>query len=175
MNMTARDDAIAALLMLLVALPFAVATGTIYVDPLDPGFGARDFPILVLGLMILLSLVLLAQAARRRRHERGSAEASGEIGEIGRYLLPMAAIGFLYVWFVDMFQYALPTFLAGVGSLAMFGNRGWARLAATPFLATLVYYTLFFGILGLDESPGTVIAYDSHTFFRPLRDALGLF
>ena len=173
MNSTARDDAIAALLMLLVALPFAVATGGIYVDPLDPGFGARDFPIIVIGLMILLAIVLLAQAWRRRAG--GPAPASGEFGEIGRYLLPMAAIGFLYVWFVDMFQYAVPTFLAGVGSLAMFGNRGWARLAVAPFAATLVYYVLFFGILGLDESPGTVVAFDSHTFFRPLRDALGLF
>lgn len=175
MDTSARDDALAAILTLLVAAPFVVATGSIYVDPLDPGFGARDFPIGVLGLIVVLSLALLARAVRELRRTRSPLRLPGETGEIVRYLVPMAAIGFLYVWFVDMFQYAVPTLLAAVGSLAMFGNRGWARLAVAPFVATLVYYVLFFGILGLDESPGTVIAFDNQHYFRPLRDALGLF
>lgn len=175
MDTSARDDALAAILMLLAAIPFAVATGSIYVDPLDPGFGARDFPVLILGLIVVLSLALLARAVHDLRNARRPHHVPREAAEIVRYLLPMAAIGLLYVWFVDMFQYAGPTFLAAVATLAMFGNRGWARLAVAPFVATAVYYVLFFGILGLDESPGKLIAFDNQLYFRPLRDALGLF
>lgn len=175
MDKTARNDALAAVLVLLVVAPFAATTGDIYVDPLDPGFGAQDFPIGILGLIVILAFVLLFNAVRAMLRDRAPVYEVGETDAMLRYVLPMVVIGFLYVWFIELFQYPLPTLIAAVASLAMFGNRGWGRLVVAPFVATLIYYVLFYGLLGLHEAPGTVWEYDNQAFFRPMRDALGLF
>jgi hypothetical protein len=175
MNSSSRKDALAAIVMLLVAVPFAATTRDIFIDPLDPGFSAQDFPIGVLGAIAVMSGTLLFNSLRAMRREGISLYEPGEIGPIFSYVVPMTAIAFVYIWLIELFQYPAPTFLVAAASLAMFGNRGWRRLLFAPLIATLVYYVLFFGLLGLNEAPGLLWEFDNQVYFRPLRNALGLF
>lgn len=175
MNRNARNDAIAGALVLAVVAIFAPAVADIYIDPLDPGFSARDFPIGVLALLGAFAAAMLGRALVVLARSGWRLYAPGEAAPLLRHVVPMIALGFAYVWFINMFQYPLPTVFATAGALAMYGNRGVARLVAAPVIAALVYYVLFYGILGLYEEPGTVWSYNNQWYFRPLRDALGLF
>lgn len=173
MGASAKKDALTAVLMLLVVIPFAMTTGDIFVDPFDPGFGARDFPIGVIGMIILLAGFMLVRSILEIHHQNGWFSFSDEIAETVRFALPLAAIGVFYIWFVDLFQYALPTLLASSAVLALFGNRGVKRLIVVPVVATLIYYGLFFGVLSLQESPGTLLHYDTHRLFGALARLFG--
>ena len=175
MNKTARNDALAGVLILLVTGIFASVTGDIYIDPLDPGFSSVDFPIMVLSLLTMLSLALIGKAIAPLAHTNWKLFEPGEWKPDVRYVVPTVAIGFAYVWFITMFQYPLPTLIVTVCALAMFGNRGVGRLVVIPLVSTLVYYILFYALLGLHEAPGTVWEYETQWFIRPIRDFIGLF
>lgn len=175
MDKTARNDALAGALVLLVTGLFASVTGDIYIDPLDPGFSSVDFPIMVLTLLTILSLVLIGNAILPLARSNWKLYQAGEWKPAVRYVVPTAVLGFAYVWFITMFQYPMPTLIATVGMLAMFGNRGWSRLLLIPVVSTVVYYILFYALLGLHEAPGTVWQYETQWFIRPIRDFVGLF
>ncbi len=175
MDKSARNDVLGGVLVLLVAGVFASVTGEIYVDPLDPGFSSIDFPIMVLTLMTVLSLLLIGKAIPALARTNWTLYEPGEFKPALKYVAPVVFICFSYVWFITMFQYPLPTLIATVGALAMFGNRGWVRLLAIPLLSTLVYYILFFALLGLHEAPGEIWEYETQWFIRPIRDVIGLF
>ncbi len=175
MDKSARNDAAAGVLVLLVTGVFASVTGEIYVDPLDPGFSSVDFPIMVLTLMTVLSLFLIGRALPALARTNWTLYEPGEWEPAVKYVVPVILICFTYVWFITMFQYPLPTLIATIGALAMFGNRGWSRLLAIPLVSTLIYYVLFYALLGLHEAPGTVWEYETQWFIRPIRDFIGLF
>jgi hypothetical protein len=161
-------------LILAVVAVFAPAVRYIFIDPLDPGFSARDFPVGVLALMAILAGALLVRTLPRLAQDGWRLYEAGEAHPLFRYLLPIAALGFLYVWLLDMFQYMLPTVFALSASMAIFGNRGFARLAVTPVLVALIFYVLFYGIFGLSEPEGTVLSYDNQWYFRPFRAFIGM-
>ena len=174
MDHAARNDAIAGLIVLAVVAVFAPVTTQIFVDPRDPGFSAQDFPIGVLTLMTVLALVLLGRAFVRLSQSGWTLYETGEAEPFIRYLLPMAVLGFFYVWLLEMFQYVLPTFFALAASMAIFGNRGVARLVVIPAIVTVIFYVLFYGIFGLDEPPGVILTYENRWYFGPFRHFLGL-
>lgn len=174
MDRAARNDAIAALMMFAVVAVFGSVTSQIFVDPRDPGFGARDFPVMVLVMMTALALGLGGLALVRLARSGWRLYEAGEAGPVLLYLLPMLLLGFVYVWLLELFQYVLPTFCALAGSLAIFGNRGAFRLIAVPLIVTALFYILFFGVFGLNEPEGVVLSYESGSVFRPLRTMLGL-
>jgi hypothetical protein len=175
MDPTVRNDAVAGLLILIIVGIFASVTGIIFVDPMDPGFSARDFPIGVLSLLTILGLVLFGRSVRALARTGWRLTESGEFDAFIRHLVPIVALGFLYVWCIEMFPYPLPTFAALSAALALYGNRGAVRLIVVPFVVTILFYVLFYGVLGLSESLGTVLSYENEPYFRPLRDFIGLF
>ena len=174
MDHSARNDAIAGLMMLAVVAVFAPVTSEIFVDPLDPGFGAQDFPIGVLTLMTVLALSLCGRAAVHLARSGWKLYEAGEAAPLLYYLLPITALGFLYVWLMELFQYVLPTFFALAASMAIFGNRGLVRLVVVPAIVTAIFYVVFYGVFGLSESAGTVLSYENDWYFRPFRSFLGL-
>jgi len=173
MDRTARNDAIAGLMVLAVVAVFGPATSKIFIDPLDPGFSAQDFPIGVLTLMTILALALCARAAVQLARSGWQLYEAGEAAPLLRYLVPIIALGFLYVWLLELFQYLLPTFLALSASLAIFGNRGLVRLVVVPAIVAAIFYIIFYGIFGLNEPAGTILSYNNDWYFRPFRDFLG--
>lgn len=175
LDQSARNDAIAGILTLLIVLTFASATGKIFVDPLDPGFSARDFPIVIMVLLGFLAVALLRAALIALAKSGWRIYEAGEADGLVRYVVPMVVIASLYILLIQMFQYPVATFIASIGAVAIYGNTGFKRLVFIPFIATILYYVLFYGVLGLFEEPGTVLSYSNQWYFRPLRDALGLF
>lgn len=175
LNISARNDAIAGILILLIVAIFASATGKIFEDPLDPGFSARDFPIAVLVLLTILSISLLRPAFIALAKSGWQIYEAGEADNLLRYIVPMVVIASFYILLIHMFQYPVATFIASIGALIIYGNRGFKRLLIIPLIVTVIYYVVFYGILGLFEEPGTVWSYSNQWYFRPLRDALGLF
>lgn len=175
LNNSARNDAIAGILILLIIALFASATGKIFEDPLDPGFSARDFPIAVLVLLTILSISLLRPALIVLAKSGWQIYEAGEADNLLRYIVPMVVIASFYILLIHMFQYPVATFFASIGGLIIYGNRGFKRLLIIPLIVTVIYYVVFYGILGLFEEPGTVWSYSNQWYFRPLRDALGLF
>jgi hypothetical protein len=91
-----------------------------------------------------------------------------------KFVVPLVLVGGVYILLMTMFQYPLPTLAATVVALAMFGNRGRIRLLAIPLAGTLVYYVLFYALLGLHEPPGTVWAYETRWFTEPIRNLFGI-
>lgn len=174
MDVSARNDAIASLMVLAVVAVFAPVTSEIFIDPLDPGFTSQDFPIGVLSLMTILALALLARAVVRLAKSGWHLYEPGESGPLLQYLVPIVLLGFLYVWLLEQFQYPLPTFFALSASMAIFGNRGLMRLVVVPIIVTAIFYVLFYGVFGLNEAPGEILSYENAGYFRPLRIFLGL-
>jgi len=174
MDTTARNDALAGVLVLLVTGAFASVTGEIYVDPLDPGFSSVDFPIMILVLLTCFSLWLVAKSIPPLRRSGWKLYEADEASLLLSYVVPTVLAGSAYIALMVMFQYPLPTLAATAAALAMFGNRGWNRLLALPLATTLVYYILFYALLGLHEPPGTVWAYETRWFTQPIRNILGI-
>lgn len=175
MDRSARNDAVAALLIFVVIGIFASVTGKIFVDPMDPGFSARDFPVGVLSLLTILALVLFGRSVRALARTGWRLTERGEFDVFFQHLAPIVAMGFFYVWCIELFQYPLPTFFALSGALAMYGNRGATRLVVVPLIVTALFYVVFYGVLGLSETPGAIWNYENEWYFRPLRDFIGLF
>ncbi len=171
---SARNDAIAGVMVLAVAAVFGSVTSDIFIDPRDPGFSAQDFPIGVLTLMTILGVVLTARAVAQIAQGGWHIFEAGEAGPILRYLVPVVALGFLYVWLLELFQYLLPTVFALSAVLAIFGNRGFVRLVVIPIVVAMIFYVLFYGVFGLNETTGTILGYDNEWYFRPLRALIGL-
>ena len=67
MDRAARNDAIAALMMFAVVAVFGSVTSQIFVDPRDPGFGAQDFPVMVLVMMRRFLFRLLGRSSTRQQ------------------------------------------------------------------------------------------------------------
>jgi len=172
MDQSARNDAVASILIFVIIGVFASVTGQIFVDPMDPGFSARDFPIGVLALLSILALVLFGRSLRRLAATGWKLIEPGEFRGFLHHLAPIVALGFFYVWLIETFQYALPTFFTLAGALALYGNKGTIRLAVVPFIVTILFYVLFYGIFGLNEASGTLWSYDNELYFRPLRKLL---
>lgn len=169
------SDLLGGLLVLFLTLGlFVPAVDDIYIDPRDAGFSARDFPIGVLFLLVLLSCVMLVGAVYRWLNHRKNRrwDYSPQTASFFRHVIPMLGIGYGYAWLVGMFQYLLPTVLATAGAMAVYGNRGVWRLLVVPVMVSVFYYLLFFGVLGLYEQPGTILAYDHQAVFSPLRTTL---
>jgi hypothetical protein len=172
--MSARADFVSAFLMMGIAIVFFVTATTIEVDPHEPGIGSRAVPMALALLICLLSLCLIARSFRAVRQSGWALLDRDELDLFVAWVLPMAAIAIGYVVLIDMFQYLLPTVVVTAATLALFGNRGKTWLLATPVAVGLAYYVVFFGLLRLLESPGTVIEYENNIFFGPLRKLLGL-
>lgn len=159
--------------MLLVAAVFFAATGDIYEDPRDPGFSAQDFPRGVVVLIGMFGAVLFLRTLRGFRISKWRIVELEEIQSLLAYVVPIAVLGFLYVWLLQLAQYLIPTVLVTSAALMLYGNRGIVRLVIVPVIGGLIYYTLFYGVLGLFEAPGTLISYENTAYFQPLREFIG--
>jgi hypothetical protein len=84
--------------------------------------------------------------------------------------LPILVLSVSYVGLFVMFQYLVPTAVVMCLVLYMFKNRGWIRLGLVPIVASVAFYTLFFGVLSLYEFPGSVLRYDASPFWHTVWD-----
>ena len=172
--MSARNDLIASIVILLVTGVFYVAAAGIEEDPFSAGMQPYVLPKAVCWLVAGVTLLLLGNAVWRLRTEAATPWDFSEVKLFLGWVLPMAFIAFAYIALLDLFQYLLPTIVCLCATLALFGNRGRHWLITAPVTAALLYYVVFFGIFRLLEPRGRILEYDNHAFFGPLRNALGI-
>ncbi|WP_417210440.1 tripartite tricarboxylate transporter TctB family protein [Antarctobacter sp.] len=167
-----RQSAVALLCLSVIAV-FATQLGKIYVEPTDAGLGARGLPTTALVFGALLAGIQLARNIKPAIQALARPDQPADWTAARRTAL-LTVIAFSYVWAITLFQYALPTLVAMSGLLWLFGARGLVRLVLIPIIAVVAYYVLFFVLLGVFESPGTILQYDSYSFAYKLRQLIGL-
>ena len=174
-TMSARNEFISGLIMLVVTVIFYVASLEIEEDPFGVGMQPYVFPkaiCLLIGAMTLLLLIISGVKLRREGFQLGGGD--GEIRLLFVWVLPMALIAFGYLGLINLLQYFLPTVAALSATLALFGNRGVNWLLVIPLISGVFYYAIFFGIFRLLEPPGLLIDYDNYYLFGPMRKLLGI-
>jgi putative tricarboxylic transport membrane protein len=105
--------------------------------PIGPGF----YPRIVLGITVVLAAALVAFSLL------GRAEPQPGGGANYRLVLALFAIFFLYVGALPFVGFRLATFVFVAAAQSVLepprGLRGWAIVAATALITTLVTYVLF--------------------------------
>lgn len=156
--MSALGDVVAGLVMLAIAGLFWHAAGDITVYPRDPGLGPRGLPQGLCALIAVFGLLLVLAGARRWRQE-GAGVAPVDLRPILLWVVPLGVLAFLYVPLVRQAQYLLPTILMTAVTMAMFGNRGWLWLGVVPVITGIVFWWVFFVLLGLYLPPGRLLSF----------------
>lgn len=160
--------------MLITTLIFYWASLAIEEDPFGTGLQPYVFPQAILYILVALNVIMLAGAAIRFRNDTTPAEKSDEIRIFFFWVIPMAAIAFIYLGLINLFQYLLPTMIALSATLAIFGNRGIKWLVVIPVIAAIFYYVIFFGIFRLLEPTGMLLEYDNYYLFGPMQKFIGV-
>ena len=160
--------------MLVTTLIFYLAAGNIEEDPFGTGMQPYVFPQAICLILGALILIMLANAARGIKTAFDTPIETHEIRLFFFWVIPMAAIAFVYLGLMNLFQYAIPTALALSATLAIFGNKGVKWLVTIPVISAVVYYIVFFGIFRLLEPPGMILEYDNFYLFGPMRKFFGL-
>ena len=160
--------------MLVTTLIFYWASLAIEEDPFGTGLQPYVFPQAILYILVALTVIMLAGALIRFRNDTAPAEKSDEIRIFFFWVIPMAAIAFIYLGLINLFQYLLPTMIALSATLAIFGNRGIKWLVVIPAIAAIFYYVIFFGIFRLLEPTGMLLEYDNYYLFGPMQKFIGV-
>ena len=162
------------ILVFSLVIPFINATSDIYIDPSDPGFGSRDFPQLIIYLIVALSVfIFAANVYKLLNGYRENIDWSAVLSE-AKVILALMLIMLTYVWFIALFQYAVATLIVMMVCVYFFGSRGPMRIVIIPLFSVCIFYFIFFVIFGLYEEPGIVFSYDSYSVSKVIRDAIGM-
>lgn len=78
--------------------------------------------------------------------------------------LQILVISMLYVFMFHWFGYLLATAICAIPIYASFGNRNVMSLLVVPAITIALFYSLFFGVMGLYDLPGSFI--DITEWFR---------
>lgn len=126
-----------------------LATGMIAVTasfwiPLDydESMGARVFPLISAGILILLGGLML-------RPVKADAEAEASQAGLPAGPLMLLALAVLYLWLIGKLGYMISTGLVTPVALWLFGIRHPAGLAVGALTAPVVFHLIFFEALGV--------------------------
>ena len=147
---TARQDMIAGLLLLGLAVFLFNASFGIPADMDESGIGPRSFPQGICILMGLIGGVMALQGARGRTAPGD--KSSLHMGEFARVVLPLIGVSFLCVWLFKLFGYIAATLTTLWIACYLFRVRGKALYLLPPAIS-LIFYYVFFGLMGVFEPP----------------------
>lgn len=120
--------------------------------------GPRLLPTLVASGLMVLSAGLAVHAVGRliARSSEGDGASAAEWRGFIRISAPLLALVFLYVVLLNGFGYLLATMLTAPMAFLLFGNRGWRQALILPVGLAVLFYVLFFHLLGMFDPPGAV-------------------
>lgn len=143
----------------IAAFGAAVWWGTLRIDT-SAGLleGPRLLPTLVASGLVVLSAGLAVHAAGRllARSPDGDGSSTAEWSGFIRVAAPLLALVFVYVALLNGFGYLLATALTAPTAFLLFGNRGWQQVVVLPVGLAVLFYVLFFQLLGMFDPPGAV-------------------
>jgi|GEM_PF-2195121 len=186
--MSARNNFISGLVMLVVTLIFFIQVFRIEEDPFGHGMDPDTFPLSVCVTLLVMAVGFVISSYFAMRKESGEPIKLEPLTVLGRkivnlphelylfiaWVVPMSAIAFAYLGLMSLFQYLGPSIICLSATLALFGNRGLKWLAIIPAISMTIYYIIFFGILRLSEPRGAIWEYDNFYIFGALRKFIGV-
>jgi hypothetical protein len=142
------------------AFALLVWWGTVQIDTEAGLFeGPRLLPSIVGTGLLMLSAGLAAHAAWRIATGAPSGGPPEPVDWRGfaRVAAPLLVLLFSYVALLIGFGYLLATVLAAPAAFLLFGNRGPLQVLVLPIMLAVLFYVLFFHLLGMFDPPGTVL------------------
>jgi putative tricarboxylic transport membrane protein len=162
----ARSDLATSVAVALLGL--VVWWGTVGIDTEAGLFeGPRLLPCIVgTGLLVLASVLGVGAALRMAGDARSTAASQsdptdGGVKDMG-VAIPISGLLIFYVGLLIGFGYLIATLVVAPFAFWLFGNRGRKHLLVLPTILTVVYYVLFFQLLGMFDPPGEIL--DVSTF-----------
>lgn len=136
--------------------------GVVNFDTEDALFeGARLLPSIVGTGLILLAGVLLVSGTEEAEIEKEPTKIDepDDYGWRGlnTVAVPLTAIVLIYVGLLSGFGYLIATILISVAFFKLFGNQGIKYGLTFPIVTAIVFYILFFNVLGLFDPPGEIL------------------
>jgi hypothetical protein len=127
--------------------------------------GARLLPCIVGTGLIILAGVLLASGLGEEKTEKSSDAANEEDADdygwrgLKTVAIPLTAIVLIYVGLLNGFGYLFATLLVAPAFFKLFGNQGTKHGLVIPIITAIVFYVLFFMVLGLFDPPGEILDF----------------
>lgn len=131
-------------LMAMFGLAAVAASLAINPDP-DGGWGARIFPLVGSGALLLLGVL---ECVKGLKTPASLSPDAGEPSPLGR-IFSLLLLSFAYVWLIGKFGYLISTSIVSVLALMIFGVRNPIGLAIAAVVCPLVYHLIFFVMLGV--------------------------
>jgi putative tricarboxylic transport membrane protein len=119
-----------------------VASFGINPDP-DGGWGARIFPLVGSGSILLLGLLEFIKGLR------GAAGFGGQDNKALTDIFAMLFLSLAYVWLMAKLGYLLSTAIAAPLAMWIYGIRNPLGLIVAAILSPLIYHLIFFVGLGV--------------------------
>ena len=139
-----NQSTITSLALLLIGICAMVATMYIPRDP-DGSLGARVFPLMSSGALILLGILGIPAGMREPVSKRKEKEGKKFLLKITSLL----ALSLFYVWLISKLGYLASTALVSPLILMLFGIRNPLTLLFAAIVCPAVYHTVFFMGLGV--------------------------
>ena len=108
----------------------------------DGGWGARIFPLIGAGALVILGVLEF------RKGYLSPPQVSGEAAPMKR-MLALLAVSLVYVWLIGKFGYLISTGGTAILTLMIFGVRNPVALGIAAILCPAIYHVIFFVMLGV--------------------------
>ena len=138
-----NQTTVTSMALLLIGAGAMVASIDIPRDP-DGGLGARVFPMISSGALILLGI--LGSLAGLKEVAPQKAKTSNKVlVQIAILLL----LSLFYVWLISKLGYLISTALVAPMILMLFGIRNALGLTIAAIVCPIIYHAIFFIVLGV--------------------------
>ncbi|MBN3560823.1 tripartite tricarboxylate transporter TctB family protein [Aliamphritea spongicola] len=156
-----RADLVTGLVIMALAAFFFNETFAIPFDPEEGDISPRFFPQSICLMLGLLGGILAFQGGRGITAPDDN--CSFDMQDFLFKVLPLSVLSFVYVWLFQGFGYILATIVTLAIACYLFGVRG-LRLLILPPVVSVIFYYLFFGLMGVFEPPAEI--FDLLAIFR---------
>ena len=156
-----RADLVTGLVIFAIAAFFYNETFEIPVAPDEEDLSSRFFPQSICIILGALGALLVIQSIRGIQAPEDN--TSFDMQDLLIRVLPLSLLSFLYVWLFKGFGYIPATLVLLYAGCFLFRVRGLQLVMLPPF-ATLLFYYLFFSLMGVFEPPAEI--FDLLAFIR---------
>lgn len=139
-----NQSTVTSFVLLLIGIGAIVASLDIPRDP-DGGLGARVFPLISSGALVLLGALGVLSGLKGFGHDEQTKEDRRTLLKISALLL----LSIFYVWIIGKLGYLIATALVSPLILLLFGVRNPVGLLIAVIACPAIYHAIFFIALGV--------------------------
>ncbi len=158
------DTAVTAV-FLIVGVCFLYFSFTIDESLSGGGVGPRLVPQVISAILILIASCMLIKDAyqywqySQLKQQQNTDDSTQEKLLWSVRLLPLQILllSAIYVAMFQWFGYLLATVICAIPIYVSFGNRNLFSILVLPAIVIAIFYSVFFGVMGLYDLPGSLI------------------